>query len=125
MANGPIPDGMWVCHTCDTPPCVRPLHLFLGTNRDNSQDALAKGRLNPMLRDGSLGRLGQAALRTDPSLLRRGERHPNAKLTEQAVQAIRSASAAGATRAELARRFAVSEPLIFAIAKRRVWRHLA
>lgn len=42
--NGPIPPGMHVCHHCDTPPCVRPDHLFLGTNQDNTNDKVAKGR---------------------------------------------------------------------------------
>lgn len=44
MANGPIPDGMQVCHRCDNPKCVRLDHLFLGTNSDNQKDAVAKGR---------------------------------------------------------------------------------
>lgn len=42
--NGPIPDGMLVCHHCDNPPCVRPVHLFLGTITDNNRDRAAKGR---------------------------------------------------------------------------------
>jgi hypothetical protein len=44
QANGPIPPGMFVCHDCDNPPCVRPDHLFLGTSADNNRDRHAKGR---------------------------------------------------------------------------------
>jgi len=44
LANGPIPSGMKVCHRCDVPACVRPDHLFLGTQRDNVQDMVNKKR---------------------------------------------------------------------------------
>lgn len=45
IANGPIvADGLHVLHACDTPACVRPSHLFLGTNTDNVIDKMAKGR---------------------------------------------------------------------------------
>lgn len=44
IARGPIPAGMFVCHACDTPACFRPDHLWLGTNRENTQDSVRKGR---------------------------------------------------------------------------------
>lgn len=47
---GPIPNRMHVLHKCDNPECVNPRHLFLGTNNDNVQDKMRKGRLDP--RDG-------------------------------------------------------------------------
>ena len=44
LTHGPIPDGVKVLHKCDTPHCVRPGHLFLGTQADNVADMMAKGR---------------------------------------------------------------------------------
>ena len=42
--RGPVPDGMWVLHTCDHTECVNPDHLFLGTHADNEADKDRKGR---------------------------------------------------------------------------------
>lgn len=69
-ANGPIPDGMNVLHRCDNPPCVRPSHLFLGTQKDNMHDASVKSRIRV------------------PAF--KGEKNPASKLTPEKVAAIRA-----------------------------------
>jgi hypothetical protein len=103
--RGPLLADMCVCHRCDTPACVNPDHLFLGTNADNSADMAAKGR----------GRSWDSA----------GERNPAAKLTADDVRAIRASLAAGAeTKTAIGKRFGVSQQLVSAINSRQAWGHL-
>lgn len=78
---GPIPDGLWVLHRCDNPPCVRPDHLWLGTNRDNCDDKVKKGR--------AVGAPG-------------GEHHHLAKLSAVQVQAVHRLGEAGMLQREIA-----------------------
>jgi len=100
LANGPIPEGMEVCHHCDNPSCMRPDHLFLGTHSDNMQDMVRKGR----------------KARND------GENNNNARLTWAQVQNIRERYACDdVTRADLAREYGVSWPTINAIVKHKKW----
>jgi|SRR5215813_1978543 len=64
---GPIGEGLSVCHRCDNPACVRPDHLFLGTNRQNVDDAIRKGRFK-----GGVRKLSDADLATIAERLRAG-----------------------------------------------------
>ncbi len=77
---GPIPEGIWVLHRCDTRCCCNPSHLFLGTNQDNVDDMMRKGR----------HRSPDPKMHSD--ILRekaaRGENHRDAKFTEEEVKAI-------------------------------------
>lgn len=52
LTNGPIPEGLYVCHHCDNKPCCRPDHLFAGTQKDNMQDWTNKGK-NKLVSDPS------------------------------------------------------------------------
>ena len=116
LTKGPIPAGMFVCHTCDNPTCVRPDHLFLGTAADNVHDMLAKGRANPPHGDAH-------PWRRHPELVRRAEANPNSKLTTPAVREIRTAwSQRKTSQRALADRYGVSPSLISKVVHRWVWR---
>jgi len=75
-AYGPIPDGLWVLHKCDVPACVRPDHLFLGTQRDNNNDRTAKGRG---------GRVGTRVTKFGEDDVREIRRLYNAGMTQREV----------------------------------------
>ena len=47
LVYGPIPKGSVICHACDNPSCVNPLHLHVGTQKENLRDMFAKGRARP------------------------------------------------------------------------------
>ncbi len=89
FATGPIPDGLFVCHRCDNPPCVNPLHLWLGAAADNNADRDAKGRHRQANTPETAARGDRNGARLYPERILRGERHPGAKLTDAEVARIR------------------------------------
>lgn len=128
---GAIPDGLKVLHSCDTPRCVRPDHLFLGTNADNTADMFAKGRA--ATGDRHWTRLHPERLvfmRGDNNPMRRypekrpaGERCGRAKLTWAIVRAIRSRWERGDVfQRELAASYSVDQTLISLIIRGKIWR---
>lgn len=92
QAHGPIPKGRHVLHHCDVKTCVRPSHLYIGTQADNNRDLIE--------------RVGK----------------PNAKLTADAVRGIRSAYAAGGvTQEALGRLYGVSQAAIYRAISGKNW----
>lgn len=98
-----LPPHIVVCHTCDNPICVRPDHLFAGTQKDNILDAALKGRFE--------SRTGW----------HEGTRNPRAILTAEQVGQIKSSMD---TLAVLAAAYGVSASTIQAIRSGRNWAHL-
>lgn len=92
IANGNIADGRFVCHKCDTPLCVNPSHLFLGTPKENVTDAIQKGRL-----DNS------------------GAGNGMSRLTENDVLEIKRLLKSGLKQKEIAAKFGISRPLVSGI----------
>ena len=104
LTHGEIPDGLLVLHRCDVKACIRPSHLFLGTQQDNMDDMVFKQRQNAP----------------------RGERSGQAKLTEKDVQSIREYHEAKVfTQKVLGEIFGISRRQIYSIVRREHWRHVA
>ena len=112
LVNGPIPDGKCVCHSCDSPPCCNPDHLWLGSHTDNMRDMQAKGRAADWV-------AVRACL--DRVLRQRGVRGGAAKLTDARVREIRALSAEGVCNADLAARYGVRKNTISTIIHRKSW----
>ena len=101
FVNGKIPKKLLVLHKCDNPPCIRPSHLFLGTNMDNTQDQLKKGRLIV------------------------GENHSQAKLTQGKIIKIRKLyKQRNTSYAKLAKKFRVNSTTIAQIIRYEAWKHI-
>lgn len=100
LHNGPIPEGLVVCHKCDVPNCVNPSHLFLGTQSDNVQDAVNKGRLQ------------------------HGETNGHSKLKVDDVLSIIRLRKSGLTEPQIASQFGVSRGAINSILRNKTWKHI-
>ena len=101
--QGEIPEGLCVCHTCDTPSCVNPYHLFLGTHTDNMNDMNRKRRGVTFI----------------------GEQQGRHKLTEKEVVEIREKYIPFEYSArKLAEEYGVSQHTICCVVKRKTWKHV-
>lgn len=102
LLNGEIPKDRVICHRCDNPSCVRPDHLFMGTQGDNVRDAMMKGRL------------------VKRNHAKAG--NPNAKLTyDQVLEIRRLYMTTAMSQAGIARRFQLSEGTVNHIVSGKSW----
>ena len=99
--RGPIPNGKCLLHRCDTPTCVNPFHMTIGSRRENVADRVAKRR----------------------SRGPRGSAHGRSKLTEDGVRYIRL-NPRGLDICTLALAFGVSEPTVVRARDRKTWSHI-
>jgi hypothetical protein len=91
-----------VCHKCDNRKCINPNHLFIGTNQDNVDDKMRKGRLNPPL----------------------GSRSSFARLSENDIPLIRNRISSGEKLASIARAYKINPCAIWSIKHGHTWKHV-
>lgn len=99
LANGTIPKGLMVCHTCDVRSCCNPDHLFTGTGSDNMVDARRKGKCI-------------------------GTSNGMSRVTEDSVREIRRRVGEGENQVDLADQFGLSRAAVCSMVNRRTWRHV-
>lgn len=105
LGTGIEPGDGLVCHKCDNPPCVRPSHLFLGTDDDNLTDMRAKGRgVSPVTP--------------------RGTAHHNAKLSPEDAREMRALRSAGLSERVIASRFGVAKSTCQSVLRNLTWREV-
>ena len=102
LDHGPIPEGVHILHRCDVPCCRNPEHLFSGSNQDNVDDKMQKGRFKPMI----------------------GSNHGMSFLTDEQVLEIRRRYAAGERQVDLADAFGTDRQRIYQIVHRKQWKHI-
>lgn len=100
LVYGEIPEGLLMLHRCDNPPCCNPAHLWVGTQTDNQQDSIRKGR-RPL-----------------------GEQHPQARLTEEQVRHLRQLRDAGWSYTALMRVYGSGHNTVRAAVNRHTWKYL-
>lgn len=108
IEHGEYENTLMVLHKCDNRRCVNPSHLFLGTNQDNINDMMSKGRQGKIPGNKTVGEL----------------RH-NSKLTNDQVKSIREMYSNGVLRSEIAKQFNVTWNCIKAVLNRVTWDHLS
>ncbi len=102
---GKLPTKMMVCHSCDYPACVNPMHLWLGTQSDNMKDMVLKKR--------------NGGFTKNPL---RGEKHSNAKFTKKDIENIRKKAKKGISNSSLATQFGTNYKYIWKIINGLVWK---
>lgn len=113
LEHGPVEHGLVVMHLCDTPACVRPSHLSIGTQRDNVRDCATKGRIAKGDRHASV---------TRPECVRRGEDHHNASITSKDVREIRARIALGDSPTAISTSMGINRSIVYSIKYGRSWR---